>query len=73
MAYFANGTEGFVFEHECGSCRLGQLPCPVAWVQLEYNYKQIDNPTLRDAIRSLVSDDGTCQMKACILTGEEPT
>lgn len=38
-------------------------PCPVAFVQLEYNYTQVDNNDLRRAMNFLISEDGICQVR----------
>ena len=66
MAYFANGSEGAVFDNQCAACPLGELWCPVALVQLTYNYSQVDNPQLRKAMTMLVDDKGICQLKPLI-------
>lgn len=62
MAYFSNGTEGTVFDEQCSICKYGQKPCPIAWVQMEYNYEACNNKTARAILDSLVKDDGTCEM-----------
>jgi hypothetical protein len=63
MAYFSNGTEGDVLDNQCAQCPLGQLPCPVALVQLEYNYEQLDdgNAKLREAMNLLINEQGICK------------
>lgn len=71
MAYFSNGTEGLFLEEQCESCLHGMkddLMCPVMHVQLEYNYKQIDdhNKDLRAAMNLLVDEQGNCLMKAAM-------
>lgn len=71
MAYFSNGTEGLFLEEQCESCLHGMkddLMCPVMHVQLEYNYKQIDdhNKYLRAAMNLLVDEQGNCLMKAAM-------
>ena len=42
-------------------------PCPVLWVQLEYNYKQIINGNRKNdlarAMTSLVNEEGVCQVR----------
>jgi len=44
-------------------------PCPVAFVQLTYNYKQGDkgNKDLRDAMTLLIDDRGVCQVREQLL------
>jgi len=63
MAYFSNGTEGMVFDEECMSCRYGQDPCPIAMVQMHYNYDAVNNKVARKILNDLVKNDGTCTMK----------
>ena len=67
MAYFSNGSEGMVFDDQCAKCKYGDKPCPIAFVQMEYNYDQIKssnagNETARKILNQLVDDDGTCSM-----------
>jgi hypothetical protein len=62
MAYFANGSEGEVFEQQCENCRYGQKPCPIANVQILYNYDAANNEVATEILNSLVSQDGKCSM-----------
>jgi hypothetical protein len=62
MAYFSNGTEGMVFDEQCSRCKYGQHPCPIALVQMEYNYDACKNSVARKILDTLVKDDGTCAM-----------
>lgn len=64
MAYFSNGSEGMVFDDQCGKCKLGKAPCPIAWVQMEYNYDQHKDTTgiATKILDSLVKPNGTCEM-----------
>jgi len=62
MAYFSNGTEGMAFDEQCSICKYGKDPCPIALVQMEYNYEACNNPTARKILDALVKDDGTCSM-----------
>ena len=62
MAYFANGSEGECFESQCELCRYGEKPCPIALVQLNYNYDAVNNKTATEILDSLVKNDGTCLM-----------
>ena len=44
-------------------------PCPVALVQLEYNYRQLDkgNELLRQAMTILIDDKGICQTRKLLV------
>lgn len=63
MAYFANGSEEAVFDQECSNCKYGEDACPIALVQMTYNYDACNNKTARAILNDLVKDDGTCEMK----------
>lgn len=60
MAYFSNGSEGMCFDDQCSRCKYGQEPCPIALVQMEYNYDACNNTTARKILDTLVKNDGTC-------------
>ena len=65
MAYFSNGSEGACFDAQCAKCKFGQSNCPIALIQLTYNYDQIDNDVEGDTVATkimneLVKQDGTC-------------
>lgn len=62
MAYFSNGTEGSVFDHQCSICKFGEENCPIAMVQMDYNYSACNNPIAREILDYLVANDGTCAM-----------
>jgi len=62
MAYFPNGTAGMVFDHQCSICRYGQDACPIALVQMLYNYDACNNKVATNILNDLVSNDGTCAM-----------
>lgn len=62
MAYFANGSEGMVFGEQCDKCKYGERPCPIACVQMVYNYDSVNNKTATAILDSLVKNDGTCMM-----------
>jgi formate hydrogenlyase subunit 6/NADH:ubiquinone oxidoreductase subunit I len=64
MAYFSNGSEGAVFDDQCARCKYGDKPCPIAAVQMEYNYDQHKDKTgtTIKLLNDLVKDDGTCNM-----------
>ncbi len=62
MAYFPNGTAGEVFDEQCCKCIFGERSCPIAWVQMEYNYKACNIEVARAILDDLVKNDGTCAM-----------
>lgn len=62
MAYFSNGTEGMVFDCQCSICKYGEKPCPIAFVQMDYNYEACNNKVARAILDVLVKQDGTCAM-----------
>jgi hypothetical protein len=63
MAYFSNGSEVMVFDDECAGCLLGDVPCPIAFVQGHYNYDACNNKIARAILDALVKDNGECTMK----------
>lgn len=70
MAYFANGTEGLYLDEQCCGCLYGldeEVLCPVSAVQNIYNYDQIGNDKLREAMDLLIDKKGICRMKKAIL------
>lgn len=62
MAYFSNGTEGSAFYFQCSICKYGEKPCPIAWVQTEYNYDACNNKVARKILDDLVKNNGECTM-----------
>ena len=64
MAYFPNGTSGEVFDDQCAQCILYERACPIAWVQMEYNYEACNVPVARKILDDLVKDCGRCEMFA---------
>jgi hypothetical protein len=62
MAYFSNSSEGELFADECADCIFGERPCPIAMVQMNYNYEAANNETATDILNDLVKNDGTCMM-----------
>lgn len=62
MAYFSNSSEGYCFDEQCSRCRYGDMPCPIAWVQMDNNYEACNNPVARNILDHLVKQDGTCTM-----------
>lgn len=72
MAYFSNGSEGMVFHEECTTCPLGEEPCLIAGVHLEFNYKQCNNEVATAIMNSLVKQGPGgeyigCQMKRFVI------
>lgn len=63
MAYFANGSEGMVFDAECDSCKYGSCPCPIAMIQLTYNYEAVGNRTATKILNDLITNEGICKIK----------
>ncbi len=63
MAYFSNGSEGECFDEQCGLCKYGQKSCPIAFVQMDFNYDACNNEIARKILDHLVRQDGTCAMK----------
>ena len=62
MAYFSNGSEGACFDNQCSICKYGTQPCPIALVQMQYNYSACNNSVARAILDDLVSDNGECAM-----------
>lgn len=62
MAYFSNSSEGAVFDEQCSRCKYGEEPCPIAAVQMIYNYDAVDNEVATNILNGLVRQDGTCEM-----------
>ena len=62
MAYFSNSSDGSVFDAQCSECKYGQSPCPIAFVQLTWNYEACNNNVATNILNNLVNNDGTCEM-----------
>lgn len=62
MAYFSNGSEGMVFDDQCTKCKFGDKPCPIAFIQMHFNYDQLKDTTgtASNILNHLVKPDGTC-------------
>jgi hypothetical protein len=62
MAYYSNGSEGMAFDDQCARCKYGKSPCPIALVQIDNNYDQLNDTTgtARKILDTLVHNDGTC-------------
>jgi hypothetical protein len=62
MAYFSNGTEGMCFDEQCSRCKYGEQPCPIAFVQMNYNYDACNNRVASAILNALVKNNGVCEM-----------
>jgi hypothetical protein len=67
MAYFSNSSDGSNFDRRCGDCRAFMRQCPIAFVQISYNYDQITalnqgDETAKLILDALVDDEGKCRM-----------
>lgn len=62
MAYFSNSGDGESFDEQCTKCKYGDKPCPIAFVQMQYNYDACNNPVASQILEALVKNDGTCTM-----------
>jgi len=60
MAYFSNSGEGSGFDEQCGRCKHGEGPCPIAFVQMAYNYEACNDKVATKILDELVKQDGTC-------------
>ena len=74
MAYFANGSEGEYLDAQCGRCPLADKMCPIKYVQMRYNYDQLDNgqEKLKAAMEILIDKDGNCKMFPLIRVNQRP-
>jgi len=62
MAYFSNSGDGAAFDEQCAKCKYGEQPCPIAFVQMQFNYEAVNNKTATEVLDALVKNDGTCTM-----------
>lgn len=64
MAYYPNGTSGVIFDKGCVDCLHEELDygCPIAFIQMNYNYSQHDHEKVKEILDYLVD-----QEKGCIL------
>jgi len=60
MAYFSNSSEGELFNEQCGICKYGEANCPIAFIQIMYNYDAYNNKTARAILDELVKQNGAC-------------
>jgi len=70
MAYFPNSTAGMHFDEQCENCVHGfyeTVPepnfCPVATLQLEWNYSQLEAKDQKFALDILVPQDKSGEAK----------
>jgi hypothetical protein len=70
MAYFPNGRAGMYIDEQCAECIHAdpEAGCPIALVQMEFNYEQLNDgeTRLRRCLNLLVDERGDCQMKPLI-------
>ena len=64
MAYFSNSSDGDCLSEQCNKCKYGQSPCPIFWLQLEYNYEAHAEGQSVAAVMLdyLIDNDGNCAM-----------
>jgi len=62
MGYFANSTEGMYFDEQCSKYKYGDKACPIALVQISYNYETANNKVATNILNTLVKDNGDCMM-----------
>ena len=65
MAYFPNGTAGLMLDEQCSGCILGEVACPIWYVQQHFNYAD-ENVTkgskLQECLNLLISEDYECAL-----------
>ncbi len=61
MAQISNGNDSMRFMDSCSDCILGQEPCPVAWVVIEYS-SFADNKKVKEIIDCFVNKDFGCEV-----------
>ena len=68
MAYFSNSTDGAILDGQCDECihEDPEAGCPVALVQMLFNYDQCGIGKLESCLNMLVNVDGICLMKPVI-------
>ena len=62
MAYFSDGTAGMLFDDQCSKCKYYSGSCPIALVQITYNYDAVNNEIATKILDTLVKDNGDCMM-----------
>ncbi len=62
MAYFSNSSDGECFDNQCAECIFGELACPIAEMQMVYNYDAVGNKMATEIMDLFVKNDGTCEM-----------
>ncbi len=62
MAYFSNDSECEVFNSQCTNCIYGEVFCPIAFVQIAYNYDAVNNEVATNILDTLVKNNGACSM-----------
>ena len=73
MAYFPNSSAADEFENGCIECIHAdeEACCPIYMIQNSYNYEQIGNDKLREALNMLVDDEKGCRMRRFIIKDKE--
>lgn len=63
-----------MLDEQCCRCPYGEKPCPIALIQVIYNYDQLNkgNEQLKEAMNALVDEDGQCQMLVLIEANTPP-
>ncbi len=72
MAYFSNGSEGMLHHLECAECILADKFCPIASVQMSYNYDACNNKTATAILNNLIKQTESgdyvgCQMRPLLM------
>jgi hypothetical protein len=62
MAYFPNGCSGEVLDIQCLKCKYGNKPCPIYWMQCNWNYLACNDKIAREIMDYFISNNGTCAM-----------
>lgn len=70
MAYFSNSSAGVNFDQGCMDCPLADhddFLCPIAKVQLAYNYEQVGNRAATEILEALVDQEDGCMIRDRVL------
>lgn len=69
MAYYPNSSAGANLDTQCGQCKYGEKPCPIAMAQMMCNYPACNNEVATEVLNYIVRDDTGCQMFVMDPTG----
>lgn len=61
MAYYSNSTEGEPLHSQCNACKCYD-GCPIALVQVEYNYTQFKDRRIEEILSMLVDQQNGCTL-----------